>query len=201
MKKLVFFASGSGTNFQSVIDAVENGSIHASIAGLITNKDHIGALKRAKQHDIPSRVLKPANFESTGQYNERLLQIIEDWNPDLIVLAGYLQKIPKQIIDTYPNKIINIHPSLLPQYGGKGFYGLNVHRSVIENGEKETGCSVHIVTKKYDKGPVLAQKKVPVHPDDTPEKLAERVLQQEHKLLPEVIRNLTDDPHYYQEIE
>lgn len=190
MKHIVFFASGSGTNFQAVIDAIETGDINARITGLISNKPHIGAIERAQKHGIPTKVMAPSSFSNQEEYEEVMLKKLKQWQPDLIVLAGYLLKIPAVVIRAYPDKIINIHPSLLPKYGGKGFYGLKVHEAVINAGETETGCSVHIVTENYDEGPVIARRTVPVHPDDTPKELAERVLEQEHQLLPDVIRNL-----------
>ena len=197
MKKLVFFASGSGTNFQSVIDAVEKGMINAQIAGLITNKKGIKAIERAEKNDIPVQILAPAGFERSAEYEKELLNILERWNPYLIVLAGYLLKIPDLVIEKYEGRIINIHPSLLPDYGGKGFYGMKVHQAVLKGGEIETGCSVHVVTREYDEGPVLAQRKVSVHQTDTPDQLAQRVLEQEHQLLPEVIKHLVDDLKTY----
>lgn len=197
MKNLVFFASGSGTNFQAVIDAVETGNIDAKIRGLITNKTDIGSINRAKKHNIPVRLLQPSEFNTPASYEEALLSTLKNWEPYLIVLAGYLLKIPDAVIKTYEGQIINIHPSLLPKYGGKGFYGLNVHKAVLEGGETETGCSVHVVTREYDEGPVLAQRKVAVHKTDTPEKLAARVLKQEHQLLPAVIKNLVRNRNYY----
>ena len=189
MKQLVFFASGSGTNFQSVIDAIHSGTVDARINGLIVNKENIGALQRAQKHDIPTKVLPPSSFPNQQTYEEALLNTLANWQPNLIILAGYLLKIPSAIIKAYPKQIINIHPSLLPKFGGKGFYGRKVHEAVINKGETETGCSVHVVDEEYDQGPVLAQRTVPVHPSDTPEQLAERVLEQEHQLLPETIQN------------
>lgn len=189
MNHLVFFASGSGTNFQSVIDAIQSGEIDADIRGLIVNKAGTGAAERAKNNGIPVEIIAPDSFDDKKQYEEKLLDILNNWKPDLIVLAGYLLKIPTPVIEAYPRQIINIHPSLLPKYGGKGFYGLKVHETVINEGETETGCSVHIVTEEYDQGLVLGQQKVPVHPSDTPKELAHRVLKHEHKLLPQVIKN------------
>lgn len=188
MKHIVFFASGSGTNFQSVIDAIEAGKINARITGLISNKSDIGAIERAQKHDIPTQVVAPSGFSDREEYEKALLEKLAQWRPDLIVLAGYLLKIPAAVIQAYPDKIINIHPSLLPKYGGRGFYGLKVHEAVVNAGETETGCSVHVVTENYDEGPVIARRTVSVHPDDTPKELADRVLEQEHKLLPDVIR-------------
>jgi len=187
VKKLVIFASGSGSNFQAIINATKNQDIHAVIAGLIVNKKNIGAVERAQKHDIPVALLTP---DDTHQFEQQLEKQLHKWNPDLIVLAGFLKKIPERIIRKYPDKIINIHPALLPKYGGKGFYGLRVHKAVIEAEESESGCTVHYVNEEYDKGDIIAQKKVPVQPSDTPEILAKRVLKEEHKLLPSVIKNI-----------
>lgn len=187
MKKLVIFASGSGTNMQAVIDGIEEESIHAEIAGLITNKQDIHAVERAKKHHIPVCVITETDAED---YASTLEKQLSEWQPDLLILAGFLKKIPDSIIRKYENKIINIHPALLPKFGGKGFYGLKVHKAVLESGDKETGCTVHYVNEEYDKGPIISQTKVPVHPSDTPEILAKRVLKAEHKLLPSVIKKL-----------
>lgn len=190
MKQIVFFASGSGSNFQAVINAIRQGKIEGHICGLITNKKGIKALERAKKHHIPSRVLSPSSFSDLRHYEEALLDTLKEWSPHLIVLAGYLLKIPSSVIRAYANRIINIHPSLLPRFGGKGLYGVHVHRAVLKQGASQSGCSVHVVTDEYDQGRVLAQRTVPVYPSDTPEALSERVLTQEHELLPEVIDNL-----------
>lgn len=187
MNHIVVFASGSGTNFQALIDAVESGKIDARIRGLIVNRDGIGSVERARNHRIEFRLLSPPEFNDYSDYERALLETLNDWDTDLIVLAGYLLKIPDRVIAAYRDRILNIHPSLLPQYGGKGFYGMNVHRAVIDNNDSESGCTVHIVTEEYDAGPVLAQTKVPVYDSDDPETLAARVLEQEHKLLPETV--------------
>jgi len=184
LKNIVVFASGSGTNFQSVIDAVNTGEIQAVIKGLVTNNPNAAAIERAKKNNIEVYIIR----QNTGSH--QLLEKLQLWNPSLIVLAGFLKKIPEEIITEFEGKIINIHPSLLPKYGGKGYYGLHVHRAVLENNESETGCSVHLVTCEYDEGPVIARRKVPVYPDDTPEVLAQRVLKKEHELLPLVISKL-----------
>jgi len=190
LKKIVVFASGSGTNFQAIIDTVVQKSIHAEITGLITDNPDAAAIKRAQKNGIPFRVLRSADYNDYQAYTFGLLNQLNEWKPDLIVLAGYLKKIPVEVIRLYENRIINIHPALLPKYGGKGFYGMNVHRAVIAAGEKESGCTVHIVTEEYDKGPILAQMKVPVKKDDRPETLQQRILKQEHRLLPQVINKL-----------
>lgn len=187
MKKLVVFASGSGSNFQAIIDSVNRGDIQAQIAGLITTKPHAGAVQRANHHQIPVAVI-PETPE--GLYTKTIHKQLSAWQPDLIILAGFLKKIPDSVVRLYPDSIINIHPSLLPKFGGKGFFGLRVHQAVLQASEKETGCTVHYVNERYDDGTIIAQKKVPVLPGDTPETLAGRVLAQEHKLLPSVIANL-----------
>lgn len=187
MHKLLFFASGSGTNFQSVINAIHSGDLDAEITGLITDRDEAGAVQRAREHAIPVHVIPP---EPAGTYGQRLLSVLDKLKPDLVVLAGFLRKIPDSVIGRFRGKIINIHPSLLPKYGGKGFYGLNVHQAVIENNEPITGCTVHFVDEVYDNGDIIAQFEVPVHDSDTPESLAKKVLKEEHKLLPDTIKKI-----------
>jgi len=187
VKKLVIFASGSGTNLQAIIDEIEAGEIPAKIAGLIVNKHGIKAIERAKKVDIPVSVITEKDSEL---FELKLQRELSKWAPDLIILAGFLKKIPDSIIKEYKNKIINIHPALLPKFGGKGFYGINVHKAVLKSGVKQTGCTVHYVNEEYDKGPIIAQAKVPVYSSDTPEILAKRVLKKEHELLPKVIKKL-----------
>ena len=189
MKKLVVFASGSGSNFQSIIDAILNGQINARIVGLVSNIESAQCLNRAKKHKIPTAVLKASDYNSESEYEQVLLRQLYNWETDVIILAGYLRKIPASIIEVYPSKILNIHPSLLPKYGGKGFYGIKVHKAVLDANDEESGCSVHIVSQEYDEGPVLGQSRVPVLKNDTPEQLAERVLIQEHKLYPVIIQH------------
>lgn len=187
MKNIVVFASGSGSNFQSIIDATQNGSLNAHIVGLISNKSGIKALERAEKYRIPILVISESEFHEYKAYEQQLLLQLENWKADLIVLAGYLRKIPGSVIRAYENRILNIHPSLLPKYGGKGFYGINVHRAVLEAKDTISGCSIHIVSEEYDKGPILEQAKVNVLVSDTPEALAARILEQEHLLYPKVI--------------
>lgn len=188
MQNITVFASGSGTNFQSIISATRSGILNARLVGLICNKDGIGAIEKATASQIPSVIINPNDFLSSEQYEGSLLEQLEFWDTDIIVLAGYLKKIPLSVIEKFPNRILNIHPSLLPKYGGKGFFGLKVHSSVIEAGDKKSGCTVHIVTEKYDDGLILGQSKIPVLEDDTPAILAKRVLEQEHILYPKIIQ-------------
>lgn len=187
MKNIVVFASGSGSNFQSIIDNCENGSIPARITGLLTNKNDIKALDRAAKHNIPTCVLQKSDFATSEDYECALLQQLKEWNPTLIALAGYLQKIPDSVVQAYPDRILNIHPSLLPKFGGKGFYGMHVHQAVVESGDPETGCTVHLVNEVYDEGEVLGQVVVDVFANDTPEEVAARVLKEEHRLYPLII--------------
>lgn len=188
MNKLVVLASGSGTNFQSIIDAVNSGEIRNSeISGLITNNLKAGAIERAEKASIPVFILPDSNSE---EGESKLFEILHNLKPDLMILAGYLKKIPDSVIRQWPDRIINIHPALLPKFGGKGYYGMNVHRAVIAAGEKVSGCTVHYVNEIYDDGKIIAQKEVHVHPDDTPETLAKRVLKAEHKLYPNTIQKL-----------
>jgi phosphoribosylglycinamide formyltransferase 1 len=187
VKKLVVFASGSGSNFQAIIDASERKEIGAVIAGLITDREGIGAIERANRHQIPLKVI-PASDVNT--FSQSLKKQLSHWSPDLIILAGYLKKIPDDVVKTYAGKIINIHPALLPKFGGKGFFGLRVHKAVLEAGETVTGCTVHYVNEQYDQGDIIEQKEVSVLSSDTPETLAARVLKAEHKLLPSVIKKI-----------
>lgn len=186
MHNLVIFASGSGTNFQSVINSVEAGQIQATITGLITDRSKIKAIERAKTHGIPVFVIEPG----VQDFSERLIETLQKCSADLIILAGYLKKIPDAVIRKYPGQIINIHPSLLPKYGGKGFYGLRVHEAVLEHGESISGCTVHYVDEKYDSGSIIAQRTVHVSEHDTPQSLADKVLREEHQLLPETINKI-----------
>lgn len=188
--RIVVLASGSGSNFQSIINSINASFIDAKIVRLIASRDGIGAIDRAIKADIPFKVINKKHFDTSERFESSLLQELVDAQPDLIVLAGYLVQVPVQVIKTFEGKIINIHPSLLPAYGGKGFYGSNVHTAVIQDRQKESGCTVHVVTEEYDKGPILAQSRVPVFEDDTPESLAARVLAKEHEVLPQTIKQL-----------
>lgn len=190
MKKLVVFASGSGSNFQAIIDGIEKNEIDAQISGLITDRLESGAAARAKKHQIPFVVITEKN---PVRFSSIVIEQLDLWNPDFIVLAGFLRKISDDIIQKYPDKIINIHPSLLPKYGGKGFYGLHVHKAVLEAGDLESGCTVHFVNEEYDRGAIIMQERVEVLKNDTPESLAARVLKAEHRLLPTVIKKLLKD--------
>ena len=185
MKKITVLISGGGTNLQSLIDSVESGQIDAVINYVIADRPAYG-LERAKKHNIPNIVI--SRKEGKEKWAEKFLELIKSDKPDLIVLAGFLSILDKRIIEAFPHKIINIHPALLPKFGGKGMYGMNVHKAVIAAGEKESGCTVHYVDAGVDTGEIILQKKVTVSPEDTPETLQKKVLKLEHSALPEAVR-------------
>lgn len=191
MKRVAVFASGSGSNFQSIADSITKGiSTHFELCGLVASKPDIQALDRAHRLRLPSVVLKASDFENEALFANALLDTTTNWNTDIIVLAGYLTKLPAIFIERFHGIILNIHPSLLPKFGGKGFYGLKVHDAVLQAGETESGCTVHVVDGEYDKGRILAQLKLDVHPNESAEELAKRVLQLEHELFPRVVEQI-----------
>ena len=187
---LTIFASGTGSNFVALHRACLEGRIPARITALVTNRKDSGARHYAHQQGIRDYLVNPPPTGELQEHIGHLLSILEHEKPKLIALAGYLKKIPEPVLEAYPGKFLNIHPSLLPHYGGKGWYGMRVHQAVIDNRDRESGCSVHRVTAEYDQGPVLATAKVPVDPQDTPETLAKKVLEQEHRLYPGVVARL-----------
>lgn len=189
MLNVVVLVSGGGTNLQAIIDAVESGQItNAKIAGVISNNQNAYALERAKKHGIPSLCISPKQFASREEFNEQFLEKVNELHPDLIVLAGFLVVIPPAMIETYRNRIVNIHPSLIPSFCGTGFYGLKVHEAALARGVKVVGATVHFVDEGTDTGPIILQKAVEVEPGDTPEVLQRRVMEQaEWKILPKAI--------------
>ncbi len=189
MLKIVVLVSGGGTNLQAIIDAVADGEIKdTEITAVISNNRNAFALERAKKAGIEALVVAPKDYEDRAQFNQALLDTLNSLKVDLIVLAGYLVVIPETVIDAYPNKIINIHPSLIPAFCGTGYYGLKVHEAALKRGVKVVGATVHFVDKGTDTGPIIMQKAVAVENGDTPEILQRRVMEQaEWKLLPAVI--------------
>lgn len=189
MLNVVVLVSGGGTNLQAIIDAVESGHItNTKIAGVISNNQNAYALERAKKHGIPNLCISPKQFASREEFNEQFLEKVNELHPDLIVLAGFLVVIPPAMIETYRNRIINIHPSLIPSFCGTGFYGLKVHEAALARGVKVVGATVHFVDEGTDTGPIILQKAVEVEPGDTPEVLQRRVMEQaEWKILPKAI--------------
>jgi phosphoribosylglycinamide formyltransferase-1 len=189
MLKIAVLVSGGGTNLQAIIDGVNNQTItNTEIKVVISNNKNAFALERAKQNNIAAECVTPKDFETREIFNEELLKCIDSYNVDLIVLAGYLVVVPGQVIEKYSNRIINIHPSLIPAFCGKGYYGLKVHEGALSRGVKLTGATVHFVDEGTDTGPIILQKAVEVKTGDTPEVLQRRVMENaEWVILPEAI--------------
>jgi len=186
--RLAVFASGSGSNFGAMLKAIDAGKLDAEPVLLITTRPAIGAIDKAEARDIPVAILPPANFESEGAFAEALLNMLLEHRADFIALAGYLKKIPASVVDAFKHRMLNIHPALLPSFGGKGMYGSRIHEAVLEHGCRVTGVTVHIVGTEYDGGPIVLQEPVAVRQDDTPRSLAARVLQLEHHLYPQALQ-------------
>ena len=189
MLKVAVFVSGGGTNLQAILDAIDNRTItNAKVEVVISNNKNAYALERAKNHGIEALCISPKDYETRDAFNEAFLEKLDSYNPDLIVLAGFLVVIPEQMIAKYRNRIINIHPSLIPSFCGTGYYGLKVHEGVLNRGVKVTGATVHFVDEGTDTGPIILQKAVEVQQDDTPEILQRRVMEQaEWIIMPKAI--------------
>lgn len=189
MLRVGVMVSGGGTNLQAIIDSVNNGTItNASIEVVVSNNYNAYALERAKNSGIEAVCVSPKDYAERSQYNEELIKTLDSYKLDLIVLAGCMVVLPKELIEKYRNRIINIHPALIPSFCGKGFYGLHVHEKVLERGVKLTGATVHFVDEGTDTGPIILQKAVEVKYGDTPEVLQKRVMEQaEWKILPQAI--------------
>ena len=189
MLKLAVLVSGGGTNLQAIIDAISAGKItNACISVVISNNANAYALERARAHGIEALCISPKDFESREAFNQAFLDILNSYNVDLVVLAGFLVVLPEMMIKEYTNRIVNIHPSLIPSFCGKGFYGLKVHEGVLARGVKVTGATVHFVDEGTDTGPIILQKAVEVEQGDTPEVLQRRVMEQaEWVILPKAI--------------
>ncbi len=188
--KLVVLVSGRGTNLQAIIDAIKERKLNVKIAAVISNKKKAYALKRAEENGIEAIYLPVKKGESREEYDKRLARIIDEKGPNLIVLAGFMRILSPWFVGKYRNKIINIHPALLPSFAG--LYGEHVHKAVLEYGCKVSGCTVHFVDEEVDHGPIIVQKCVEVRDDDTPESLAARVLEKEHEALVEAIRLISE---------
>jgi phosphoribosylglycinamide formyltransferase-1 len=187
MLRIAVLASGGGTDLQSILDACENGQIDGKVVIVISNNRDARALVRATEYDAKA-IFIDHREKSRGKHEREIAIELDAMKVDLIVLAGYLRMFTKDFVNKYKNKIINIHPALLPKHGGKGMHGMNVHEAVLKSGDTESGCSVHFVTEDVDGGPIIARMRVPVKPGDTPETLQARVLKAEHLLLPMVIQ-------------
>lgn len=189
MQRIAVCVSGGGTNLQAIMDAVADGSIKdTEISLVVSNKENAYALERAGNAGIPAKYISPKDYEEREAFGQAMVDVFREYQIDLVVLAGYLVIIPKILVQNYRNKIINIHPSLIPAHCGMGYYGLKVHESVLAAGNKVTGATVHFVDEEADHGPILLQKAVDVLEGDTPEILQKRVMEQaEWKILPYAI--------------
>lgn len=189
MKKfnLAVLTSGSGTNLQAIIDAIKKKKSRAKIKIVFSNNSDAYALKRAKRNKISTLHLSQKQFTSLKEFDQKLISILKKEKIDLISLAGYMKKLSPSVVRAFKNRIINIHPALLPKFGGKGMYGIHVHEAVIKSKAKTSGASVHLVDERYDHGPIIFQKEIPVRDNDTAESLQKRVLKIEHQIYPYVI--------------
>jgi phosphoribosylglycinamide formyltransferase-1 len=186
--RLAAFASGGGSNVQAVLDAIDASTLDAELALVVTDRPGIGVLDRAARHDVPSIVLPPSDFVDSEAFGAALLEALDTHGVDFVALAGYLKHVPPAVVRAFRHRMLNVHPSLLPAFGGPGFYGRRVHEAALAYGVRWSGATVHLVDEEYDTGPIVLQEPVAVHPDDTPETLAARVLAVEHRLYPEALR-------------
>lgn len=190
--RLAVFASGGGTNFQAILDAVDNGTLPITVALCLSNTPKAGALVRAERHGIPTAMLDPRDFEVEASYIEALMRVLGEHGVNFIALAGYMRKIPAAVVAAFRGRMLNIHPALLPAFGGKGLYGRRVHEAVLAYGARWSGATVHLVDEEFDTGPIVLQEPVAVLPDDTPETLAARTLRVEHRLYPQALRHFAE---------
>ncbi|MCS7301324.1 MAG: phosphoribosylglycinamide formyltransferase [Fimbriimonadales bacterium] len=191
MKRIAILVSGAarGSNMQAIIEACRDGRIpDSAVVAVIGSRDDAPALQKAHALGIPTAVVNPAEFADADMYADTLLWTLQRAQPDLICLAGYMRLLPAPVVQAYPLQIMNIHPALLPLFGGKGMYGLKVHQAAIASGMKVSGCTVHFVDEQYDTGPIILQRCVPILDEDTPETLAARILPVEHETYIEAIR-------------
>lgn len=188
MLRISVLVSGNGSNLQAVLDAIDEGAVTESrVVQVISSNPEAYALERARRHGIPGSVIRLPDYENRETFGEALMQALKEKETDLVLLAGYMKILDREVIEAYKGRIINIHPSLIPKYCGKGFYGSKVHEAVIFSGEKESGATVHLVDEGVDTGEILLQERIPVSEEDTPESLAGKVLEVEHRILPEAI--------------
>ena len=190
MKRLAFFVSGSGSDMQSVLDGIAAGEIDALPVAVVASRPGIYALERAAAAGVPGYVFEKGNYPDLSAMYAEIVALLQGLKVDYVILAGYLTILTPNIIAAFKDRIVNIHPSLIPSFCGKGFYGLRVHRAALDYGVKVTGATVHFVDEGADTGAIIAQRPVEVLPDDTPESLQARVLKTEHELLPEVVKRL-----------
>ncbi len=190
MLNLGVLASGGGTNLQALIDRSEAGTLAAKVVVVISNNSTAGALERARRHGIPCYHLSRATCGDEASLDAAMCETMQRHGVDLVILAGYMRPVGPGLLQAYPDRVLNIHPALLPKFGGKGMYGIHVHEAVLAAGEKTTGVTVHLVNSEYDRGRILSQRTAPVLPGDTPESLQKRVLAIEHEIYADVINKI-----------
>jgi phosphoribosylglycinamide formyltransferase-1 len=182
------FASGKGSNFSAILRAIDEGRLDAEVRVLVSNQPGAGALETARGRGIAAETVSSADFATRDEFVRRLSSVLGESGSDFVALAGYLKRVPPEVVARFPGRMLNIHPALLPAFGGKGMYGLHVHEAVLAAGCKVSGATVHLVDEQYDRGPIVAQRCVPVRDGDTAETLAARVLGVEHALYPETLQ-------------
>ena len=185
--KIAVFASGGGTNLQTIIDGSKTNIFDGEVAAIISNNSKSFALERARRAEIADYHISGFKYPDQVDFDEAIFNVMDKHSINLIVLAGYMKLLPEKLVERFKNRIINVHPALLPKYGGKGMYGMNVHEAVIKSGEKISGATVHFVNERFDEGNIIIQRTVPVLPDDSPDTLAARVLTVEHQVLPDAV--------------
>ncbi len=188
--RIAIFCSGSGSNFKALFHAIRNKNLPTEIVLCLSNRAQCGAMEFAQQNGIATVHITEKQFDSFDKFASAMVGRMKEHQVDIILLAGYMRKVPDAIVAAFPERMLNIHPALLPKFGGDGMYGIHVHTAVLEAGETETGATVHFVNEEYDKGAILLQRTVPVLPNDTPETLAARVLECEHALYPDALEKL-----------
>lgn len=192
MKRIGVLVSGSGSNLQAIIDAIEEGKISGEIAVVISNKPDVFALKRAEKYHIPTAVISHKDYDDSVSFTSAIVECLLRHQTEIVCLAGFMRILDRLFTDAFPNRILNIHPALLPAFGGKGMYGHHVHDAVIASGAKYSGATVHLVTPETDVGPIMVQGVVNVEDNDTSESLAARVLEVEHKIFPQAVQMLLE---------
>ena len=188
--RVAVFCSGGGSNFKSIYRAIAEKKLNAEIVLCLSNRSQCGAMEFASQNGIATLHITEKQFASFDEFAAAMVKQLKDAQIDNVLLAGYMRKVPDAVVAAFPDKMLNIHPALLPKFGGEGMYGMFVHSAVLEAGEKESGATVHFVNEEYDKGKILLQRRVPVLPGDTPKILAARVLECEHELYPDALEKL-----------
>ncbi len=192
MKKIAVFASGAGSNLKALVDSQKRGDLHVEFVIVVGNNSGAGAFKIAQSNKIETLHISPSHFENIDDYTKTVIAALETRGIELIVLAGYMKMIPLDFIEYYENRIINIHPALLPAFGGQGMYGMNIHRAVIGAGVKIAGVTVHFVNGEYDKGAIIYQEAIAVFDEDTPETLSNRILELEHNTFWRAVKGIVD---------